>query len=351
MKKNLKKVKKYFNAYWKRSILIVIALLIIFLVIRAVTAQPAGITSTQVGRGTLIAGFSANGKIKAQRLVDLKFNAPGKVAWISVKEGDQVGAWRGLAGLDAIPLDAAYQNAQSAYRNTQANTQMVLDSVKDHSSDESFTQKATRTAAESANDIAFNNTRATLDALQNSMLVTPFAGTVVDTNGIVGGMTLSGVDLESKFIRVVDLTSFYFAANVDEIDFSKVKSGQEVEVSVDAFPGQSCVGKVTKVGKSGEETTGGVVTIPVEVSLSGCTLGLAVNLNGEGTFAMNKVENALIVPKKYLVTKLGQNYVWKQTGSSVKNRKQVPVKIGTSNSTQVEILEGLSEGDTIVYIP
>lgn len=354
IKKILAKIRPFgqsLRKHWKRSLLVALGILIAFFVYKRVTAQPAGITSTQVTRGTLTAGFTANGKITAEKSADLKFYSPGKVAWISVKDGDKVGRGRGVAGLDAVQLNSAYQIALNNLRNYQANAEMVVDSVKDHSADETFAQKADRTAAEVMRDNSYDTILATRDALNNSMIIAPFAGTITDTNGIIAGINLTGADLESKFIRIVDLGSLYFAADVDEVDYSKVQVGQPVNVSIDAFPGQECEGKVRKVGKNGEETSGGVVTIPVEVDLVNCNLDFATNLNGQAEFATTKIESVIIAPKKYLVNKNGENFVWKQIGDSIKNRKLVPVKVGATSSTEVEITDGLTEGDTIVFIP
>ncbi len=360
MKKFIKKFKnnitssaliKYISKHWKRLILIVAIGLVIFLIYSKITAEPAGITTEKVVRTTFISDFSANGRVKAANSADLKFSTPGKVSWVGVKEGDKVTKWQGVAQLNTIPLNAAYQDSLNNYRNYQAITDQTLDSLQGHEKDETFAQRSVRTTSQMNRDNAYNDMLAAEYNLKNAVLVSPVSGTVVALNNLTPGLNLTGADLESKFVRIVDLTSLYFESQVDEVDYSKIKEGQEVSVDFDAYPTKSCTGVVTYVGKDGRETTGGVITIPVKVKLSDCGLDLAVGLNGQGRFVISKIGSSLVVPKKYIVNQKGQDYIWKQTGPSTKNRKLVPVTIGVTTSTEAVILEGLSENDTIIFIP
>ena len=350
----IKRIKKNLN-FWKshkrRALVYLIIILVAFFVYKKVTAEPAGIETTTISREQFVADFTANGKIKAGSAVDLKFYSPGKLSWLGVSEGDVVRKWQGVASLDAIALNVAYQQALNSYRDKEASAEKILDDVKDHDTDESFAQKASRTTAEVARDNAWDQTLATRDNLRNAALVSPIAGTVLDTNNLVAGMNLTGSDVENRYIRIVDLSSLYFEANIDEVDYSKVSLGQEVNITVDAYPGESCSGTVTKKSQDGTETTGGVVTFPVEVHFVGCNLDYALGLNGQAHFVLTKKENALVIPRKYLVEKDGSQFVWKQTGSSVKEREMVGVKLGSTSGSGVEILEGLKERDIIIFIP
>lgn len=184
--------------HWKQSVLLLIALLVIFFVYKKLTAQPVGITSMKVAKTTLTTDFSANGKIKAKKAADLKFYSPGKVTWVGVKNGDTIRAWQGVASLDTVSLNSAYQQALNNLRNYQALADSVLDSVQGHSIDENFATRATRTTAEVNRDNSYDAVLAAQDNLKNAVLVSPIAGTVVDTNDILPGINLTGADLESK---------------------------------------------------------------------------------------------------------------------------------------------------------
>lgn len=345
--RTLNSVKKH----WKRNAVVVVVLLVAFLIFRKATSLPAGVETYTVDRQDLSTGFSANGQVKAKKSVDLRFFSPGKIAWINVSKGDKVKAWQGVAGLDTVSLNALYQQSLNNYRNYQAAADSTLDSVQSHSSDETFADRATRTSAEVNRDNAYDAILAAKDNLKNAVLVSPIAGVVVETSDIIPGMNLSSSDLPTKFVRITDLNSLYFEADVDEVDYSKVAMGQDATVTIDAYPDKSCDGKVSYVGQDGQKTSGGVVSIPTEITLNNCDLNLVSQLNGQANFISNKVDNVLVIPKKYIVIQNGENFVWKQVGASAKDKQLVAVKLGSSSSTDVEVTEGLSEGDTIIYLP
>lgn len=336
---------------WKRTLLILFLTSAAFLIYRRVTSEPKGVSVTRVYRMNLVSDFSANGEIKAEKEVDLKFLSPGKISWIKVKKGDSVYKGQALASLNVTSLNAYYQQSLNSLRNSQAAADSVLDSVQGHDIDETFAMKATRTNAEVGRDNSYLGTIIARDAVSNSILLSPISGTVVDTNNIVAGSNLAGSDLETKYIRIIDFSTLYFEARVGEIDFSKVKLGQEVNISLDAYPGEICKGEVTFIGRDGEQTIGGVITIPVEIKSIDCNLNIAVGLNGQAYFITSRLENVLVIPKKYLVKKDGKDYVWKQTESATKKRNFIEVKVGITNSTQAEIKDGIIEGDKIVFVP
>jgi len=337
--------------HWKRTTVIVALLFIVFYVYKRATSLPSGTETYQVKRQNLSIGFTANGQIKAKKTVDLRFLSPGKVAWINVVKGEKIKAWTGVAGLDTIPLNAIYEQSLNNYRNYQAIADSVLDSVQGHTSDETYAQRAIRTTAEVNRDNAYNTVLAAQDNLRNAVLVTPISGTVVEISDIIPGINLSSADAQSKYIRITDLSSLYFEAEVDEVDFSKVKADQKVTISIDAYPNKSCEGIVSYINQDGQQTTGGVVSIPTEVTFKNCDLNFVQLLNGQANFVSDELNNILVIPNKYIVIQNGENYVWKQDGTNPRDKKLIPIMLGVSSSMNTEVTEGLSEGDIIIYIP
>lgn len=347
----IKKTTAFIKTNKKRVIIFIVIAIIAIYVIKKVTSLPKGLETTTVEKKDLTEEVSANGSVKAKSYADLKFNSPSKVSWVGVKEGDHV--WRGqaVASLDAVVLNTVYEQAKADYRNYQATAEKVLDDVKDHDKDETFTQKAERTTAEVNRDKAYDAMIAAQHNLANAALISPITGTVIDTNDLVAGLNLTGADLESKFIRVVDLPSIYFSADIDEVDFGKVKLDQEAKVTFDAYPNEVCLGKVNSIDNEGKKTSGGVVIITAEVALNDCNLDLVLDLNGQANIVISKLQEVISIPKKYLVNQNGKDYVWLMTGETPRKRKLVAVETGASSSTSIEIKSGISEGDTIIYIP
>ena len=93
---------------------------------------------------------------------------------------------------------------------------------------------------------------------------------------------------------IYDLSSLTFEMSIDELDIKKVKVGQKVEVSADAFEGQTFSGTVTNV--SLESTySNGVSTYPVTVTLD--DMGdLLPGMNVDGVITLEEANDVLAIP-------------------------------------------------------
>ena len=140
--------------------------------------------------------------------------------------------------------------------------------------------------------------------------------------------------------------------NIDELDISKVKVGQEVTVTADAVQGQTFKGKVTKINMAGT-TTNGVTTYPIEVQIED-TEGLLPGMNVSTEIIVNQVEDVVAIPVGAVVR---GDKVLVKTGNTSTEDPTVPagyeyvnVETGVSNDQYVEIKSGINEGDEIAYI-
>lgn len=343
-------VPKWMKVKRRYIILVIIALAIGGFAYRHTVTPPSGMTTVKAERRTLAREYTVNGVITAKKKADLKFNLPGKLVWLSVQKGDTVKAYQAVASLDQRLLQKDLANSLSLYMTTRYDFDTTQ---KDTYEGKVLTDVIRRELGKSqfALDRSVIAVEAADIARREAVLVTPIAGTVVSTNDLVPGINLSGADLEKKTIRVADLTTLYFDARVDEVDYSKVETGQEAAVTLDAYPDTPCIGKVRHVGTEGVESTGGVVTIPLEISLDGCPHTLALGLNGEARIVISRSDNVITIPKKYVTSRDGATYVTVQTGDSFRTREEKKVTIGASSVTDVEITGGVEEGATLLYIP
>jgi HlyD family secretion protein len=342
--------RRLFSSKRRLAVIAVLVIAGVFIYSR-LTAKPSGTESFQVKRKTLTTGLTANGKVEATSFADLKFFSPGEVSWVGVKKGDRVYEGQAVAKLNTVMLNANYQQALNSLRDAQANVESVLDSLQGHEKDETFAQRAERTTAEVARDNAYEQVIYARKALSNATVVSPLNGIVVDTNDIVTGLIISGADIETKYIKIVDPDTLYFAADVDEIDYKNISLGQQVNIVYDAYPDKVCHGEVGEIGGESQEEVGGVVTVPVKVRFEFCFLDLVTGFNGQANFIEEKVINVLAIPKKYIVDKDGEKYVWLQKGNSEDDIELVPVETGIETASDTEITKGLNAGETIVFVP
>jgi HlyD family secretion protein len=207
------------------------------------------------------------------------------------------------------------------------------------------TDAATLASAQSDVDraqLAVNNAQADLDATK---LVAPFDGTVLKVNYNPGDLISSN----ALILSLADLKNLQVAAAVDETTIRRVSTGQNVNITFDAFPGQRFKGKVLEVPLDGT-LQGGVMVYNVPISLIGAEkLPLRVGMTANTQIQVGSVANALLVPAMAIQRSNGTYQVQVVDPADPKGTPQtVPVQIGLSDGTNTQITGGLNEGDQVV---
>jgi HlyD family secretion protein len=189
--------------------------------------------------------------------------------------------------------------------------------------------------------------QATLDeaqaALEAATMTAPFDGTVISVGGEVGDLVSSGTII----VTLADLSYLRVRAAVDETDISQVAVGQDATITFDALPGQRFRGKVLEVPLQGQLTQN-VLTYDVIVTLEGpeetsLKPGMTANLS----IVVGRRENVLLVP--VLAVQQGEaGNVVRVQDSPKSPVLETPVKLGLSDGTYVEVIQGLNEGDQVV---
>jgi len=111
---------------------------------------------------------------------------------------------------------------------------------------------------------------------EKAVIRAPIAGQVIRSTAVVGQMAAPGVSLAV----IGDTAGLYISANVKEGSIARVKIGQRVDLSIDAFPGRKFLGRVDSIGRATSSTfsllpsTGGggnytkvVQVIPIKIAI------------------------------------------------------------------------------------
>lgn len=145
-----------------------------------------------------------------------------------------------------------------------------------------------------------------------------------------------------------DLSAMVSKTYVNEVDISRIKQGQKVEIGLDAFPEKQLSGTVTQVANIGEQRPNSdakVFEVTIEVNETDTTLRPAMTTSN--MIITDFVENALIVPLE-AVHSQGDSitYVFHKKGFSATRRE---VALGAKGNDMVVITDGLEEND-VVYL-
>ncbi len=248
----------------------------------------------------------------------VKSEIDGDVTELYVKTGDRVSAGQTIAKLSSSSLDDALFNSSMSLSDAKLNLDNLYDTLEDYT------------------------------------ITSPINGTVIYKETKVGDK-LDNSNASTVMAIVADMSVIKFDIAVDELDISKIKVGQEVSVTADALNGKVFDAFIDYISVVGT-TQNGVTTYPVTVIINEPE-GLIPGMNVEAKIVVESSKDTLMIP----ATALNRgNTVWvSEKSPSAKNGKksedadahkgyvEVPVKVGISNESFVEILSGLSEGDEI----
>ncbi len=137
--------------------------------------------------------------------------------------------------------------------------------------------------------------------------------------------------------------------SVDELDILALKEGQTANITLDSLPGQSIKGTVKKLAAVGSAEDGGgtkytaTITVPrIDEMLDGMNASIVIETSTQ--------KNVLTIPAAAVYEEGNRTFVYTSADSGEKELKNpVDITTGASDGTNIEVLEGLAEGDTIYY--
>lgn len=334
--------------------LVIISLVMLMVVVGAVvfvrpTSKPP--ETVTVKKQDLKVIVSASGKLTGKNLLDLRFATSGKILQINVKEGDSVQKGQVLASLDNREQAIALQQAQNTFRDKQAQVDKALDDIhlfqygmggfaNVATPNETMTQRKDRTTAEVSRDNAFDSVKLAQKNLEDTIIVAPTAGIIIQANFVPGQQVGSG----DTIIKMVDISKIYFEAETDEADIGKISLNQKAEITLDAYPQKIFQGEVLEIQPQAKTTSTGATVVTVRILVSP-NIGFIDNLSGQASITTSEAKNVLTVPLEALRE---DNTVMVQTEKGLQPKKVVP---GIKSDTMVEIKQGLQEEDKIVVNP
>jgi cobalt-zinc-cadmium efflux system membrane fusion protein len=184
-----------------------------------------------------------------------------------------------------------------------------------------------------------------IDALANKTslaavfsLNSPIAGTVIERNGTIGATVSSDTNL----FKIIDISRVWIDANVFEKDLERVRGGQEVKVSVPAFPGASFSGRVILVNSVVDPDTR-TVKVRTEVPNADGRLKPEMFANVQIITDLHKTTTS--IPQSALLNDGDKTVVFIAEGSGYKKQQ---VSVGLQSNDRVEIVSGLNAGDKVV---
>jgi len=353
-----------------------------------------------VERGVIVKSVVATGKIEPITKVEIKSKANGIIKVLPVEVDQHVEAGAVLVELDRENLmahvretratlqaaKAAQQGAEAQYEKSkveaegpevefarsmynraknlfdrkllaesdleQARTNLDQSENRQKAAQSQLSIARARVAEASANVAqAQAATDRAEEELANATIRAPIRGTILARDVEIGSPVSSILNMGSAATPVIimgDISQVFVRGKVDETEIGSLRLDQPARIKVETFKDRTFQGRVTQISPMGVERDN-VTNFEVRVSIDNPGNELKANMTANAEIVLEERPNSLIVPEAAI------NYDAKRNASvdlldrsSRTGRKRVPIKVGISNGTRTQVLDGLKEGDRVV---
>jgi RND family efflux transporter MFP subunit len=305
-------------------------------------------TAALVTQGQALTVLSVAGYVEAETRADISPKITSRITELKVTEGSRVRKGDVLARLDHTDLDAQLHETEAAWENAKADLERQRALRAQDLTPQSALDAAV--AAERTTSARVSYVKALLDY---TVLRAPFDGVVVAKRAHVGeavspfGSPGQGSSNGGAIVTLVDFSTLYVGADVNESNLALLKDRQPAEIALDAYPGRTYHGDLRQVVPSADRQKG---TVKVKVSFADPDerilpdLSARVNFTAEPTQG-KEAKTSVQVPQTALVSVAGRAGVYLIRGDRAVFQ---PVTVGRTADGMVEIQEGLAGGESLV---
>lgn len=190
--------------------------------------------------------------------------------------------------------------------------------------------------------------------LDNMVIRAPFAGIITRrfaTEGDFVTPTTSASSSEgATSTSIAELSSgLEIEAKIPEATISKINTGQTADIQADTYSNETFKGRVSLIAPRAVKENN-ITSFRVKVALSNGQQKLKSGMNVKLTFMSQPIKNALVIPLAAVVTQPNEQTGVYVVGEENQTRFQ-PIKVSSSSSDQIQVLEGLKKGDRVFISP
>ncbi len=195
-------------------------------------------------------------------------------------------------------------------------------------------------ARSSLTSASVNLERAKLD-LEKATILSPIDGQIAQLNYKQGDII---TDNTKSVATVINNDTLYIEVNIEEADISKIKVGDKAVATFDALNSAEIPGEISFISLTSGSSNNGIVTYLVRVLLDNSDKkNIREGMTAGVKFVTAGVSNVLMVPVEAVRNVDGKPSV------QMDNGEWQPVVTGFTDGKYVEVINGLSEGDKLVY--
>lgn len=303
----------------------------------AVVTEDTGavVVKTAVAKkDTLSLNFSANGNFVAKQDLNLLAQTSGRVTSILVDEGSNVRKGQILVRIDPEYASLDLQNAEASYQKLKKDKERYQSSFETGGVTRAQLDEITLSLSNAETNVQQAKRR-----VQDSYLSAPISG-IINTRLIEQGAFVSP---GTPLFNIVDVSTLKLKVNANESQVVNLKVGSHVKITSSVFPDKIFQGTISFIAPKSDNT----LNYPVEIEVSNPGgSNLRAGMYATATFEFPKQEPHIVIPRTSFVGGVNSRKIFVlENEDTAKIKEVIPGRIV---GDQVEIIGGLSEGDTII---
>jgi RND family efflux transporter MFP subunit len=293
------------------------------------------VKTAQVKTEEVSLDFIANGSFEPIQELTFSAEKSGKVISVLVKEGDYVNVGQTLVIVRSDVINVNAQTAKAGYDNAKSDYDRYENAYK--------TGGVTKQQLDQAK-LALTNAGANLKQANinvgDTKVKAPIKG-FINKKYIEPGSILTGMPATAMF-DIVNVSKLKLNVTVNENQVASLKTGNTVNVTSSVFPNKSFAGKITFIAAKADES----LNFPVEIEIeNNSSNSLKAGMYGTANFGSKQKQQLKLVPRNAFVGSVSSNEIFVVENGIAKLKK---VTSGRILGDLVEIVDGLSDGDTVI---
>jgi membrane fusion protein, multidrug efflux system len=286
-----------------------------------------------VATGRISEEVSAVGTLLANESIIIRPEVDGRISAIHFAEGQLV-----RQGVKLVSLDSSEIEAQLSVIKAELNlNRNRMRRAEELQAKNFISAEALDVARENLNQSLARQSE--IQAKLDKMTIkAPFEGVAGLRQVSPGAYVKAGQDIA----RLEGIGTLKLDFRVPEIFLRKIRTNQEAQVSVDAFPAESFRGAIYAIEPAVDEQTR---TVLLRARIPNPGVRLKPGMFARVNLVLDTRENAMLVPEQALVPRGTERYVFRLVDGKAALTK---VEIGLRRPGEVEIVRGLTAGDSIV---
>jgi HlyD family secretion protein len=325
-----------------------------------------GLKYVPVKRGDIAEKALAVGTLEPDQEIKVKSTIPGIVSEVLFKVGDAVVKGSPLFNISPNPTPLEYVEARRNMEVAEVTLSKIL-ADRDRNA-QLFQSKLISKSQMDTLEAEYNEARLRHRVAEerfqllekgriemsnrsvDSIVKAPISGIILSLSAFQGDpvVPLTNFQPGTDLCSMADMKTILFKGTVDEIDVGKLVPNMEAEIQIGALAEKKIRGTLQRIFPKARKE-GNATLFDVEIIL-GEAPGIILRAGYSATayVKIQEHKNALIIPERLVLSEEGKRFVEVKANETI---SKVEVKTGLSDGLNIEILEGLKEGDQVVERP